>query len=391
MNKLDKKTKYINIIALLLLFLCSSYLIYKFSMAQFSSDYPAHIKEAIRGEGYSFVSLIMAVCCGFFNSKLLLAFAMATVILLNVFTCAFFIKKILKLMNVNFDSKYLLLLSISTLFICKICVPEWSDYFYKYSLSTQSWHNSTFTFMRMISLVSLVVYFQILENYKEKISYKKCIVFTLVLFITNYAKPSFVLAFSPVMLYVLIRDFIKTKTSSFKNAFIFGVCVLISCSILLFQYKKSFGITDDGNNTIAFSVMNLINYFVENKKFPLYFVLAFAYPIYISYLAIKNRKKLDLYSKTIFIQVWAMYIVSFFEKLLLVEVGPRAADGNFGWGSQLFSYILFITCICMQMKMKKENIVSDSKLAIANYTYALHIIYGIFYFALLLMGYSYYF
>lgn len=391
MNKLDKKIKYINIIVLMLLFLCSSYLIYKFSMAQFSSDYPAHIKEAIRGEGYSFVSLIMAVCCGFFNSRLLLAFAMAAVILLNVFTCAFFIKKILKLMNVNFNSKYLLLLSISTLFICKICVPEWSDYFYKYSLSTQPWHNSTYTFMRMISPIVLVLYFQILINYINKIDIKKCLLFTVTLFLTNYGKPSFILAFAPVMLYILIRDFIKTKTSSFKNAFIFGICVLISCSILLFQYKKSFGVTHDGNNTIAFSIMNFINYFIENKKFLLYFVLAFAYPIYVTSLVIKNRKKIDKFSKTIFVEIWAMFIVSFLEKLLLVEVGPRAADGNFGWGSLLFAYLLFVICICMQMKMKKENIVSDSKLAIANYTYALHIIYGIFYFALLLMGYSYYF
>ena len=86
-----------------------------------------------------------------------------------------------------------------------------------------------------------------------------------------------------------------------------------------------------------------------------------------------------------------MYILSFLESLLLVEVGSRAADGNFGWGSQFFSYALFIVSICMNIKLYKENIISKEENAIAKYTYYLHIVFGIFYFALLLMGYHYYF
>lgn len=390
--KIDaKKSKALSIISICAIFLMVSFLIYKYSLAEFASDYPAHIKQSLKGEGYSLVSVIIIFFCGLLNSKIAFSLFMALVIITTVFVCSTFINRTTKLMNVISNKNTVLIVSITSLFICKICIPEWSDLYYKGSLSTQCWHNSTYTLMKPFALMSLYMFFKIQKNYLKKINIKDCILFTIVLLLTNFSKPSFILAFAPVMLAVLIKDFILTKTKSFKNALVFGCCVLISCLILVFIYGKAFGSASNGENTMAFSITNFINYFIVNKKYPLYFVLSFAYPIYITLLTIKERKQIDKYSMLIFIEVWSMYIVSFLESLLLVEVGPRAADGNFGWGSQFFAYALFIICICMQIKLQKEDNITTDENTISNYTYLLHIVFGIFYFVLLIMGYNYYF
>lgn len=385
-----KELKIVNIISTIILFLTVFYLMNKYVNKVFASDYPSHINHSLRGDSYSLIALPIVVFCGFMNSRTLFAVFMSIVILLTIMACGFFVKRITRIMNTNINSK-LLIVPLSTIFICKICIPEWSPLYYQASLSTQPWHNSTFTLMRMFAIISLYLFFKIQKKYDNKVYFKDLFVFTLILFLTNFAKPSFIMAFAPIVLFELIRDFVKTKGRNFKNEFLIGICVLISCSILIYQYSASFGSSSNSDGGIAFSLSNFINYFIENKKYPIYFFLSFAYPLYILYLCIKNRKALDSYSKKMYIQTWLMYVLSFIESLVLVETGSRAADGNFGWGSLFFAYILFVMSICMHIKLRKEKLINDSNNTIAVYTYALHIMFGVCYFVLLCMGYHYYF
>ena len=311
---------------------------------------------------------------------------MSLLIVATTLVCSIFIRKLLNLLHVKIDLYDSIIISSTTVFICKICIPDFSPYYYLDSFVTQPWHNSTYVVMRIFGLLAVYYFFRIQKNYlhvsKFNVDY---LFFTLSLIAVNFSKPNFIIGFAPIMLICLIYDFIKTKGKSFKNAFIFGVCVLIACSFLIIQYTELF--PSDGDSQMVLSLSNAINYFKTNIKYPLYFVLNYMFAIYVSFLVYKNKKRLDKYSKRVLIQTWMMQALSFIEWLFLIEIGYRSDDNNFIWGLQFFSYLLFVVCICMLIKMKNEKHITESEYTVSKCIYITHIIFGICYFACLFFGY----
>ena len=91
--------------------------------------------------------------------------------------------------------------------------------------------------------------------------------------------------------------------------------------------------------------------------------------------------------KTLMRETWAMNLVSLFTYFFIIETGSRRADGNFGWGAPFFAYLLFIVCGCILYKMRKMQLVSEEEYITAKHIYGIHILFGICYFFLLLLGY----
>ena len=391
MQNKERRSKMLLCLIMALIFLSTFYLLLNYSNGNMSSDYASHIRHALRGQGYSLVRWIITASYSLFNSSVPFVFVMSLLTIGTAYSCFYYVKHICNLLEIKTNTLRLLAISLSSLFICKICIPDWSNLYYKDSISTQPWHNPTYTAMRFFSLIAISIYFDIQSNYLKKFDFAKGALFSLFLFLTNFSKPSFVIAFAPVMLLVLIKDFVKTKTKSFKNAFVFGVCVLFACTILIFQTTMLFPAEGDSNSSIIFSVGNAIDYFSGDLKFPLYLILNFAFPMYVIFLEIKNRNKLDSAEKGILKQTLLMFGISFLEMLFITETGPRANDGNLSWGSIFFAYLIFITCVPLLEKMRIKGCIGDREYSLAYYTYALHILFGVCYYALLLMGYYYYF
>lgn len=390
-NKKDCKQKVgaITLIALISVFVF--YLMLNYCNDTMCSDFAAHIRHSLRGEGYSLLNVLVILSYKFPNSNVLFAATMTFVVVGTSFACMYLIKKIGIICGTDINDNKALEVSLMSLFLCKLCIPDWSVYYYKEALATQPWHNPTYLVMRPLALITIALYFEIQKGYLAHFDVKKGILFCVALFFTNFSKPNFVIAFAPVMLVALIIDFVKTKTKSFKNAFMFGVCVLIACTILIFQTKALYPSDGTADSAIIFSFDHAIEYIVSKPKLPLYIVLNFAFPFYVTYLSIKNRKQLDTYDKKILIQTWSMYIISFMEMLFITETGHRANDGNLGWGGLFFAYLVFVVCVPALEKMKKRNLISEKEYTIARYTYCLHALFGLFYFGLLLMGYYYLF
>lgn len=55
------------------------------------------------------------------------------------------------------------------------------------------------------------------------------------------------------------------------------------------------------------------------------------------------------------------------------------------------AYMVFVTCIPYLEKMRINKSINETEYTIATYTYFLHVIFGLFYFALIPMGYYYFF
>ena len=373
------------IICLLLIFAASFVLFYRYIFQLQTSDFIAHIERSLAGRGYSINLILFPLFYKLGNSYLPIVFLMSALIVLTVISTAWFLKKIAQLIGEDYDLSSLILFSASLLFICKLCIPEWSPYFYKTSLSTQPWHNSTYIEMRLFGTLTLMMYFIIRKDYLKKIEWKKLLLFFVFLFLTNMSKPNFVLCFAPIMLVVLIYDFISSKGKSFKNAFCFGFVVLIACIILLFQYKAMY--PGDGSSSIVISLEHAIAYVFSDKKFPLYYLLNFCFPLYVTFLFFKNRKKMSVFENKMMLEIWMMNLFSLLVSMFVTETGKRANDGNYEWANAYFAYILFGAAMIVLKKMKKDGLISEREYVSAQNIYVLHVVLGIFYFLLLVMGY----
>ena len=373
------------IIIPVLVFLASFSLIFLYVNVFSSSDYPSHIRSSLRGDGYSLISFLVIISYKLTGSSFTFVLVMSLITTLTVYGCAFYIKTILSLLGEKVELYKIIPVSSANLFICKLCIPEWSGYYYEGSLVTQPWHNSTYTAMRLFAIITMAYYFLIENEYKENINMKYCVMFSLFLLLSNLSKPNFIIVFAPVMLFVLIYDFIKTRTKSFRNAFIFGMCIVVTLFVLVIQYTILFSASDGSGTILSFD--NAIGYISKDKKFILYLLLNYCFPLYASYLIVVNKKRIkQLYCRPI-IENWLMAVFSILVYLFIVETGHRSADGNFGWGMPFFAYSLFSTCLAYLYVFHKNKAIDDKHYQIGKTIYLLHIIFGLFYFGLLLMGY----
>ena len=385
MKKQDRK-KTAAYLSLAMVFIFSFALLYSYVFRFNTSDYQAHIRHSLRGEGYSIMSVMIRFCNKISGGNILILILMALFTMASVVAAALFIRSLLAQMNLKMDVYSLIPVSATLLFICKIAIPEWSTFYYQDSYASQPWHNSTYTLMRLFGTLVIMMYFLMRKEYLKKLDWKDCLLFSVFLLLTNLSKPNFLLSFAPVMLLVLIKDFVATKGRSFKNAFLFGLCVLVTASVLLLQYNENFPSDGDAGG-IAFSISNAIDFVMKDKKILLHMVLNYLFPLYVTYLYLKKRKKAEPFMKTLMSETWLMNLLSLFTYFFIIETGSRRADGNFGWGTPFFAYLLFIVCGCILYKMKKMKLVSEEEYITAKHIYAAHIIFGLAYFFLLLLGY----
>lgn len=196
--------------------------------------------------------------------------------------------------------------------------------------------------------MAVAMYFLIESTYLKKINFGYAVVFTVSLLFANSVKPNFIISFAPIMLLFMIIDFIKQKGKCLKNSIAFGICVLISLTVLFYQYKILY--TADDDSQIIFS-LDLLRQFFKTSLLALLCDLAF--PLFSTFLLLfKDRSKSE---KSILTKVWLMYILSFFTFLVLKETGMRENDGNFAWGMYFFSFLLNIVCLTQWISNYKSS------------------------------------
>ncbi len=245
------------------------------------------------------------------------------------------------------------------------------------------WHNSTYLFMKLIGMLVILLYFEIKGTYLNKIETKNYIFFVILLILVNAIKPNFILAFAPTMFVFLVIDFfhnIKNK-KAILHIFIFGIAVLISLSVLLFQKEALYS---DGTNSVAIGLEPFRLLSVYNK-FPILAILqSAAFPIFMYATNIKTVLRDE---RMRFILLFN--VVAFAEYIFLYEKGTRMVHGNFEWGYNFALMIAFISSIPL-LEYRKSNTKNYLYSIIAYTLLALHAVNGLIYFALLLCGKSYY-
>lgn len=387
-NFYDRHHKIISIIVLLIIFLLCSHMFNDMIDRKMTSDFADHVDEAMNMESYSLMGFMMYGVYALTGSVYSIGYLCAFLTAITAYVSALYIKKILEMMDVTVDESRLLLITAASLFICKLCIPDWSQFYYRDSISTQPWHSSTFILMRMLAMPTVYYYFKIQKNYLEKVEVKDLLIFAALCFLVDFAKPSYMIGFAPVMLMVLIKDFLISRGKSFRNAFLFGCCVLFGCSIMIFQTGNLFPEGEDYGVTV--SLANALKMFAENRKYFFNMPFDFAFPIFAAFLVFDSRKIFSRYDMTMYRQSWIMLAVSMLEYLFIRETGIRETHLNFRWGQQYFSYLIFIMSIVMIIKIIRNKGNGRPEITAAKSIYVAHVIFGVAYFMLICLLHYFY-
>lgn len=366
------------------------YLFNAFIIGKYASDFPSHIRGAIGGEGYSLMHILIKTVVqmgwGDRSRRWGLSLLMTLIVLCTIVVSSVLLSYILTLltkkkMNCKKWIEYVPF-GMTFVFLCNIYIPGlWPHFYVKQTGVTQPWHNSTFLLMRLLGTVLIILFLYIQEEYlTEHIKLTEWLLFVLVLTGTNMAKPSFILGFAPIMLVTLIYDFVSTRAKSFRNAFAWGVGVLISLAVLIVQYQILYN-SDDGSQIIL--NMDLFKEFIKPQNVLGSMLSNYLFPIVVTIIVVWcNRFTERKITERYLWQGWGMYAVSRGEAIFLAETGIRMNDGNFDWGEYYFGYLLYIIC-CGYLLYICQNENDSGLKKLTWIPYGLNIFTGFVYFVLL--------
>ena len=203
-------------------------------------------------------------------------------------------------------------------------------------------------------------------------------VFALLNVLTTGIKPSFLVAFSPIMGLFLLVDLFKKVP--FKRIFVFGAALLPSGVVVLWQNAVLFG-ADTGNG-MAVNPWYTFSLHANIPKLAVVLSAAFCSVVVLAGLREVFRERQYLF-------VILMAVLGFLEALCLVEKGTRSVDGNFLWSYSFCLFVLFICTAVKWLRYPRKTWLHKIIFGTMTVIFFLHLYCGIEYFIRLVWGESY--
>lgn len=186
------------------------------------------------------------------------------------------------------------------------------------------WHNMTVLFSRTWIPPSLIFFWRLWEARRGKLALRDWLGFLLCLLLATLFKPSFLGAFAPAALALLVWDFVRTRARGFRNEFFIGLAVLPAVGALLWStavlYAEDFAGTQSSMALRALTPVLLASLLVMLLR-------GLLLPLWTGILQAPKEPRRE--------RIWILALVNavaILEALLLTETGFRATDGNFDWG-----------------------------------------------------------
>lgn len=342
----------------------------------FQSDLPLHISMVIEdGWYYSFTAyvykILYALCNGstFGIAAFLALVTVATVYATEELVCCLGRRK-----NQTWKT---LALALSLNFVMPIHIPAVGEFRYVSYQSANIWHNSTYICMRLMAIITIIYFFKLQERYQRGLRLREWCAFALLNVVCTGIKPSFFLAFSPIMGIFLLVDLFKKVP--FMRILVFGSALLPSGLVLLWQNAVLFG-ANTGNG-MEFRPWYTFSLHANSPKLAVVCSALFCGLVVL--VTIKAQRKDRRYLFLI-----AMAILGFLEALCLVESGSRSVDGNFLWGYSICLFLLFTVC-SVKCALLKKSTRQKALRGLLGVIYFTHFVCGMYFFVMLLSGAGY--
>ena len=353
----------------------------------FEADTPYHVKMAVEDNWYySFTAFVYVFLYKFPWGNMLTAIFLSLCELATIFGTYLLLKEIWKKYQIKIGTAVTLLGATALNFVMAFYVKAVNQRHYIGYQNASIWHNSTYICMKLVSVFVLWYFLKLIDEYKNKLTVKQWIIFTALVALSTGIKPSFLMVFAPVMAIMLLIDWIKG--TKFRKVFVFGLTVIPSLLIILWQNVVLFG-ADTGNGFTIKPFYTLAQR-SDNPKIAL--VLSVLFPAIVGLFHIKDVWKDKLYLGSLLI--WAF---GFLEVFLFVESGTRSKDANFMWGYSISLFVLFLISFVRWLRdclhkdfLGKMKVIRCGYLVVTGAVFAYHVISGIWFFGILLTGATYF-
>ena len=213
--------------------------------------------------------------------------------------------------------------------------------------------NATYLATRPFTIVCFFEAAKVLKNYRKGFTWKGCIPFAVTLFLMTITKPSYTMVLVPLMGILLLVDLIRSKGSSFKNAFLLCVTMIPTGLHLLYQFFGVFtGTNVKGEETGIGVAFGLVwnNY---TKSIPLSIVMGMALTLGVFALNMVFNYKM-LREKFTYRFAWYNYLVGMGMFLFLYEKGFRMEHANFSWGYMHGMFFVFFMTLVLVLRNTME-------------------------------------
>jgi len=352
---------------------------------RFESDTAVHVSFAVEEHYYhSLAAFIYIVLSVLPFSDFTISFVLSLATVGSIVATYVLIDRIFKYYNEKIPEYLSLCISAFANFVMGFYIKAANRQHYIGYESPNMWHNSTYNFMRLFAILTIICFLTVFEKYKEGITVKQWLSFSVILAITTGFKASFLTVFAPCLALLLLADLIRG--TKFKNVLILGTTVLPSILIMGIQSVVLAG--ESGSNGYIISPFTALSMRGDHPKATL--VLSVLFPILIFAFHIK-----DFYKDKIYLYTLILWFVSFVEVFLLMESGDRELDGNFMWGYFISLFFLFLVSMIKMMRDFYFGKTTAAKrayviLTVQGLVLLWHVFSGIWYFVLLLSGVTYF-
>jgi len=367
----------------------SYYLFFKQSIGiGYPSDWSAHLffaidKENSTGGGYSLMHQLVRLLPDAFQISKGTSYiefanaAMVIIISLSNFWSTIILRNYFKKFFTELNPILCDFLPIALMMISMLILhPTSSASHYIGSGSPNPWHNPTYIFSKPFALLVFLQTIYLFELQKNKAPYFKSILLLAIFSaISMWAKPSFLLSFIPSVALYTLWGLVRKKLS-----FRFAVLLALSMSISLlplYWINRMVYMNSETYNQIIFAFAKVWR--IHSINIPHSVLIGSAFPLFVFFI---KRRKLSLISQLSIIN----FILAFLIYLFLAENGDRLYHANFSWTYMFSLFFIFVAAA-------REFLIEPSKVLIIRLLswglFLFHLLSGIYYFVLLLNGYSY--
>lgn len=254
---------------------------------------------------------------------------------------------------------------------------------YKGVFSPNPYHNATYLATRPFAIVAFFLLADLFTVYEkeEKQNLGKYIAFSVFLLLTTMTKPSFTLVAVSTAGLIMLWRWIRSGWKGWKPFFKLGIWFIPTFIALLYQFSGVFmgGGDDILEKGIGIGFLKAWSTATDNVGRAI--LLGLAFPLTV--LIFQYRK---LRTDHAFRLSWQIMIMSIVQLLFLYEKGFRMQHLNFAWGYMHGLFFVFLTGLILLTEDTIHKREKKWKLLLQWGVFALHLICGLDYFRVLLVG-----
>lgn len=283
----------------------------------------------------------------------LTAIFLSLIVIATILANYMFISYLLQRDNIAAERWMIQAMSFAGLVATAIYLPGVYEQFYQFTWSRYSWQSPTQQAMILFALLSTLMFLKIYDNYMERIKPGQWIGLTVLLFVTAWAKPNFMMVMAPTVIIVFIADLFRKRDYSIghrvKRIITLGLAFIPAGVFIIILNHVEYA--DGGNGEIAIRP----GFFLEEvTNVPVMIFLSLAFPLVVF---IFNYRKLKVIAYQIIV---GMTLIGIGEYMTLVETGKRIFHGNFSWGREVAEYMLFLAAMALALiNLKDKEFLKD--------------------------------